>query len=376
MSNQFSTEQNGQVRKTDHILVASILFLTGLGLVTLYSASYSFAQRFFNNGRYFISKQLLWSAFGIVAFFIASIVSLEWLRKLIILFVFGALALCALTLVPGIGLIKNGAARWIGIGPFSFQPSELAKLVLPLYLAHFYEKRKTGLDSDSPGILRPTMICALFLGIIYLQNDYSTVIFLALNIMTMFFLAGVKFRYLFSLLFMFLPIAVFWVLTKETRLRRIIGFIQPDFEPRNANYQVIFSRNSITSGGFWGKGIGQGTRKLASVPEVHSDFIFSSYAEESGFLGVILFCALFAVFAIRGYMVSMRNEDTFNRLLGCGLVTIIISQALLNVAVAAGALPATGVPLPFFSAGGSSLLITLIMAGLIVNVSRTSKGMV
>jgi cell division protein FtsW len=141
-----------------------------------------------------------------------------------------------------------------------------------------------------------------------------------------------------------------------------------------AGYQVKSSILSISKGGFWGMGIGHGARKVSSVPEVHSDFIFSSFAEESGFLGVLFFCLLFIVFAARGYMVSMRNENTFNRLLGCGLVTMISSQVLLNIAVAGGALPATGVPLPFFSAGGSSLATTLIMAGLIVNISRTSAS--
>jgi cell division protein FtsW len=173
---------------------------------------------------------------------------------------------------------------------------------------------------------------------------------------------------------MFLPTATILVLKKEHRINRILSYIQPDFEPQGAGYQVNSSVLSISSGGFWGKGIGHGTRKIASVPEIHSDFIFSSFAEEMGFLGVMFFFILFAVFAVRGYVDSMNNEKPFNRLLGCGLVTMIISQVLVNIAVTAGALPVTGIPLPFFSAGGSSLATTLVMAGLVVNVSRNSKN--
>jgi len=217
------------------------------------------------------------------------------------------------------------------------------------------------------------LITGVFFVLIFAQNNFSTAVFLALNALFLFFIAGVKARYFFSALFMFLPTAALLVLQKEHRIRRFLSYIQPEFEPLGASFQVNASILTISAGGFWGAGIGQGTRKIASVPEVHSDFIFSSFAEEKGFFGILLFCFLFAAFAIRGYMVSMRNENHFNRLLGCGLVTMIISQALLNIAVVSGALPATGVPLPFFSAGGSSLITTLIMAGLIVNISRSSK---
>jgi cell division protein FtsW len=359
--------------RTDHVLTAIVLLLTGLGLVTLYSSSFAFAQRFFGDGLYFISRQLVFGAAGIVLFFIASVIDLDLLRKLIKYLVLGCIVLCGLTFVPGIGLSKNGAARWIGIGPVSYQPSEMVKLVLPLYLAHFFEKKQENIDSLSRGILPPAMISGIFIGLIFLQNNFSTAVFIALNALFMFFMAGVNFKYFFSVLFMFLPTATLLVLKKEHRVRRFLSYIQPGLDPKGADYQVAASKLSISSGGFWGKGIGHGTRKLSSVPEVHSDFIFSSFAEESGFLGVTLFCFLFAVFAVRGYSSAMRNEKPFNRLLGCGLVTMIISQVLLNIAVAAGALPATGVPLPFFSAGGSSFVTTLIMAGLIVNVSRYSK---
>ena len=353
--------------------MATVFLLTGLGLVTLYSSSYAFARKFFSDGLYFISHQVRLGIAGVILLFIASVIDLELLRKFIKPLVLGCILLCVLTFVPGIGVQKNGASRWIGFGSYTFQPSELVKLVLPLYLAHILEKKKDDIDIVFRGLIPPALITGVFFVLIFLQNNISTAIFLALNALIMFFLAGVKFRYFISAVLMFVPTAALLILKKEHRVMRFLSYIQPEFEPLGAGYQVHASILTISSGGFWGKGIGQGTRKISSVPEVHSDFIFSSFAEESGFLGIILFALLFAVFAVRGFSSSMRNEKPFNRLLGCGLVTMILSQVLLNIAVVSGSLPATGVPLPFFSAGGSSLLTTMIMAGLVLNISRFSK---
>ena len=369
MSDQINAGQHGR----DHIFLAAVFLLAGLGLVTLYSSSYAFAKKFFSDGLYFFSHQIKLGIGGILLLFAASLIDLELLRKFIKPLVFGCIILCVLTFVPGIGVQKNGAARWIGFGSYTFQPSELVKLVLPLYLAHILEKKKDDIDIVLRGLIPPALITGVFFGLIFMQNNISTAIFLALNALIMFFLAGVKFRYFFSAVLMFVPTAAMLILKKEHRVMRFLSYIQPEFEPLGAGYQVHASILTISSGGFWGKGIGQGTRKISSVPEVHSDFIFSSFAEESGFLGVILFALLFTVFAVRGFASSMANEKPFNRLLGCGLVTMILSQVLLNIAVVSGSLPATGVPLPFFSAGGSSLLTTMAMAGLVLNISRFSK---
>jgi cell division protein FtsW len=358
-------------RQGDHVLIASVLLLTGLGLVTLYSSSFGFAEQFFGDGLYFFTRQVTLGAVGLALFFVAAHIKLEFLRKLVKPLVIGTVILCCLTFVPGIGVSKNGASRWIHLGSWTYQPSELVKLVLPLYLAHIFDKKGSEIDRFSKGILPPIMITTLFSLLIYLQNNFSTALFIALNALFIFFLAGVKFRYFFSAVFILLPISALLVLTKEHRFRRVISFFLPDWDPQGAGYQVRSSVTSVSSGGFWGKGIGEGTRKVASVPEIHSDFIFSAFAEEAGFLGILLFVLLFAVFAFRGYRAVLGNEKVFSRLLGFGLVTMIVSQVLLNIAVVAGAVPATGLPLPFFSAGGSSLATTLLMAGLVVNISRT-----
>ena len=356
------------------VLIASIFLLTGLGLVTLYSSSYAYAERFFGNGMYFFTRQALFCAAGILLFIVSAHVDIEALRKLIKPMVIAALILCILTFIPGIGVIRNGASRWIRIGSSTYQPSEMVKLVLPLYLAHILDKKQDSLNAFSKGILPPVLVSALFFALIYFQNNFSTAVFIALNALVILFLAGIRLRYFIAATFIFLPLSALLLLTKEHRVRRLISFVQPEWEPQGAGYQVKNSILAISSGGFWGKGIGQGTRKIASVPEVHSDFIFAAYSEEAGFLGILLFMILVTVFAVQGFKSALGSGSVFRRLLGAALVTTIVTQTLLNIAVVSGSLPATGIPLPFFSAGGSSLATTLISAGLIVNISRHREG--
>ncbi|MDR1446461.1 MAG: putative lipid II flippase FtsW [Treponema sp.] len=366
------TEQIARVRpERDHILSGSVILLTGMGLVTLYSCSAAFAQRFFGDSHYFIVRQLILAAVGIFLFFTASLINLDWLRKCMMFLVLFSFALCIFTFFPGIGLEKNGAKRWIHIGSFGYQPSELVKVTLPLYLAHIFDKKQDSLENFRSGILPPALITALFFVLIYWENNFSTAVFIAINALVIFFVAGVSLRYFIAAAVLLLPTSVLLILTKPHRLARVRSFFHPEWDPQGAGFQVKASVLTLGSGSFWGKGIGQGTRKIASIPEVHSDFIFSAFSEEAGFLGVLCFFVIFAVFVWRAYRISIRADTRFKFLLAFGLATMVASQALVNIAVVSGSLPATGIPLPFFSAGGSSLATTLLAAGLIVNVSKT-----
>ena len=369
---RFDAEKTNESPRFDHILIACILLLTGIGMVTLYSASYYFAVNFKGNGLFFTIRQLIFGGLGIVLFFVMSRIDLEKMRKFVKPLVFISFALCILTFIPGIAYVRNGASRWIGIGGMTYQPSEMAKFVLPLYLAHYFDKKRDSLDDLLKGIIPPVLVCALFFIIIYKQNNFSTAVFIVLNALVVFWLAGVKPKFFLSVVAIFLPLSVILGLSKEHRMLRIKSFLWPQLEPLGASYQVRSSLLTIRAGGFWGKGIGHGTRKIASVPEIHSDFIYSAFAEETGYIGVLLFFVIFLVFAIRGYRAALRGDSAFKQLLAASLVTVIVSQVLVNVAVVSGALPPTGIPLPFFSAGGSSLFTTLICMGLIVNVSRSS----
>jgi cell division protein FtsW len=358
----------------DHWYVITVFLLAGVGIATLYSASYVFAERFFRDRWYFISRQAVYALAGFIAFFIVSWFPLEKIRRVVMPLVLITMFLCVLTFVPVIGVMKNGAARWIRIGPWTYQPSELVKLVLPLYLAHIFDKKKNSLDSSVHGIIPPAVVTVIFFVLIYLQNNFSMAVFITVNALVLFFLAGIKISYFVGTAVMIVPVSLLLILTKEHRLRRVLSFIWPEWEPLGAGYQVRSSIFTIRLGGFWGKGIGQGTRKIASVPEVQSDFIFASYAEEAGFIGIILFVALIAVFITRVIAAALKTTDTFKRLLAAGLGTTILSQTIVNIAVVSGTVPATGIPLPFFSAGGSALTTTLVMAGLIANIGKEEES--
>ncbi|MCL2229938.1 MAG: putative lipid II flippase FtsW [Treponema sp.] len=362
--------QRAQDTRTVHLFYFCVILLLGTGLVTLYSASFAFAARFFHDGNYFIIRQLIFAGIGVLAFFVFSRIKLETLRKFILPFVIVAAFLCILTMVPGIGIERYGASRWIEIGSLSYQPSEMVKFILPLYLAHLLDKKASSLERFSSGFLPPVVVTGFFFALIYMQNNFSTAVFILFNAMIIFFLAGMRFRYFFTAVALIVPISALLIFTKEHRVRRLVSFLRPEWDPMGAGFQVNASRDAIVSSGFFGKGIGEGTRKVGSIPEIHSDFIFSAYVEETGFIGILLFFALFVVFAVLGYRAAMNSKTVFGRLLAAGMTTMIASQALLNTAVVSGALPATGIPLPFFSAGGSSLITTLICAGLISNIAR------
>lgn len=357
----------------DFALASTVVLLLGLGLVTLYSGSSGFAERFFGNALYFVGKQALFVLIGLVAFLLAIWIPLDFLRKQMHVLVLGTIILCILTFFPFIGLTRNGAARWITLGPVSFQPSELVKLVLPIYLAHLFTKKQERMDDISNTLLPPVIITVLFCALIYLQNDFSTAAFIALVSFVLFFLSGVKLRHFFLVLVLTVPLMFLLVFTREYRVMRLMSYLHPGSDPLGAGYQVNASIQTIASGGIWGKGLGLGTRKIASVPEVHSDFIFSAFCEESGFVGVVLYLAVLGFFAWRVYRSVWLGGDAFRRLLACGLGSTIILQSLMNLGVVVGLLPATGIPLPFFSAGGSSLLVTLVMAGLLVNASAIDR---
>ncbi|MCL2184671.1 MAG: putative lipid II flippase FtsW [Treponema sp.] len=374
---QFDAEkayrQGFQGIKNIHLIYFCVFLFLGLGIITLYSASYSFAQRFYLTGNYFVKRQLIFAAIGIVLFFTASFIKLDFLRKFSFFAALVTAVLCSLTLIPNVGVERYGATRWIEIGSFTYQPSELVKFVLPFYLAHLLDKKRENLDNFFSGILSPIIVTGVFFILIYIQNNFSTAVFIVFNAMIIFFLAGIRFRYFFAAIAMILPVSSLLVFTKTHRVWRLVSFLRPDWDPQGAGYQVNASRDAIISSGFLGKGIGEGTHKIASIPEVHSDFIFSAYVEETGFLGVLLFFILMVCFAYIGYKAAWKSEIVFNKLLAAGLTTMMVSQMLLNIAVVSGALPATGIPLPFFSAGGSSLITTMISAGLISNVVRNTN---
>jgi len=371
----FSGKERGTVRY-DFILIAVTLLLTLLGLVILYSASYLFALNQpgrFTSGWAPLTGNLVACIMMLAVFPILALIRIEWFKKewMVIFLVMVTIILNVLPLLRP--LRRDGyAMRWIiikdGVG---FQPSELIKIVLPLYLAYILDKNNDKLNSFMYGPLPPIVVTALFCTLVLIQSNLSDATLIALFSMIICFIAGIRTRWFALALAAVLPIVYKLVFgNKDGRwYQRIANFFSPEESPPELKTQIDFSLEAIRSGGFWGKGIGQGTIKIR-LPEVHGDFVFASFVEETGFLGMLFYLVLIGAFAAIGYMVAWRNKDRFIQLLAFGLVTPIVIQTLLNIAVVARIIPTTGVPLPFVSSGGTSLLVTLVSAALLVNMAR------
>jgi len=373
-SRVLTAERNRQSERIDVPFLFIVLFFCGLGITTLYSGSAGYADRAFGDPLYFVRRQSVNLAVGLVAMLVFASVSLEWLRDRLPILVGLSFVMLFFPFLPVIGISKNGAARWFGVGGYTFQPSELAKLALVIFLANILSKKHDRLDEPKVSIYPAAFMSSLFLAVIYLQNDFSTTLFILITVLAMFFVAGIKLRWFAMFLVLTLPLVALMILTKEYRVERILSFMHPDRDPLGAGYQVNAALDALSGGGFWGRGLGNGVRKISSIPEVQSDFIFAVWAEEMGFFGVLCYFASLIAFAVRGAFVSLTSPDRFRTLLGFGATFVIFLQSIVNCGVVVRAFPATGIPLPFFSSGGSSLLITLCLCGLLINVSKKKPG--
>lgn len=361
--------------KIDLLFVLLLTLMIGVGLTTLFSGSLSYGERFFNDPMYFVKKQIVNLLIGIAALSVCSFIRFDFLRSMLPKLVLLTLILTILPFIPGIGITKNGSSRWIGIGSSTFQPSELVKLVLVLFLANLFDKKHEYLDDPTISVYPAAIMSGIFISLVYLQNDFSTSVFLLITVMVMFYVSGVSISFFIKISLVLLPLSALMILTKEYRVERVLSFLDPSRDPLGAGYQVNAALTALSEGGFWGRGLGNGIRKISGIPEVQNDFIFAVWGEEMGFMGVSAYFILLSAFCVRGYQISLRSTSRFAFLLGFGSVTLILVQSLMNCGVVVRAFPATGIPLPFFSSGGSSLLISLCLSGFIINVSRSkSRG--
>ncbi|MBN2874010.1 MAG: cell division protein FtsW [Spirochaetales bacterium] len=358
----------------DSALLGSLVLLMGVGLTSLYSASYGYALSLGKEPSYFVVRQAIWLIPAILVFVVGVYVPLEFVSRVISIVVLGALLLLLLPFVPGVGITKNGASRWFGFSGFMFQPSELFKPVLILYLAHILAKKAERLGDVVNAVVPPLLVVSAGVLIVLAQNDFSTATLLGVLAIVMFWVADVPLVFFGAVASIGLPLISLSVLTSDYRLRRVLAFIAPGYDPADLSYQVTGSIRAIRTGGLWGKGLGQGTLKLSSIPAVQSDFVFAAWVEEFGFMGVLVFVALWVFFLWRAFRAAFAAPDAFRRHLAFGLSCYIAVQTLINVMVASGVVPATGIPLPLFSSGGSSLISVALSAGLICNVSRSSSA--
>jgi cell division protein FtsW len=353
------------------LLITAILL--SLGLVTLF-ASTNGARGLFKDPMYFVIHQLEAVGIGMILMIFLICINIQVLRRLLPILFFATLVLCFLTAIPGIGYESNGARRWIKIGKFfSFQPSEIAKFVLVIFLANLYAKKIDKGEETSYAWYQALVGIFAFFGVVYAQRDFSTAMFLFVLGILISWIAGVKFRYFIMLFFMLIPFVFLLIFTESYRVQRLIGFIHPTFDMQGINYQLSAAKSAISTGGFIGSGI-SGLSRIHSIPEVQADFLFAGWAESMGFFGVLIYFGLIAIFMWRVISISLQALDCFSAFIALGSGLCIVMQSIINTGVVCGAFPSTGIPLPFFSAGGSSMIVTLCFCGIIINISRKSKS--
>lgn len=353
----------------DRWLFTVTLVLVFIGLVMVFSASAVMAKERYGSGYFFLLRQLGWAAAGILAMVIA--MKLDYRRYKQPAVVFSCLGLTTLLLISVFFLDRaHNTHRWIHFGGFSFQPSELAKPALILFLAYFLENRTKSMDDWRNTLIPAILPTLVFLALIVFQPDLGTAIACAAITGCILFVAGLDLRFLgYGFLASLLPL-YFLIFHVAYRRDRILAFLNPYADPQGRGFHIIQSLIAVSTGGITGVGLMEGKQKLFYLPEPHTDFIFAVTAEEIGLLGSLLLVLLFAVFLWRGIRSAIRTQDLFGRFLAVGITSMVVVQAFINISVVLGLMPTKGIPLPFVSYGGSSLFVTLACVGVLLNISK------
>jgi len=356
-------------KKPDIILPIVTLLLVTIGTVMIYSSSSIIASEKFLDEYYFLKRHILFVFLGLAAMVILSKFPYHYWKKFAYAGVLLSIILLSLLFVPGWGVKAGGATRWLKMGGVTFQVTEVVKVALVIFLAHYITK-KIGHVKIFPRIfIVPLIVTALIVSLTLFQPDFGTSVIIVMVSMLMFYLAGSRVLHLSMLASLFIPVAVMLVLNESYRLQRWLSFIDPWKDPADSGFHIIQSFLSFGSGGTFGVGIGNGMQKLFYLPEPHTDFILSVIAEEGGFVGVSIIVILFAILIVRGFMISFNSPDLFGTLLSAGLTIILVLEAFVNMAAVMGLIPTKGLVLPFLSYGGTSLLMSMIAIGIILNIS-------
>ncbi len=359
-------------RPYDLVLIGVTLALLGIGTIAIYSATAAQALARHRDSAFFLERQLVYLSLGGVAMWLGAVVDYRLLRRHAYLLLGGALVLlaAALTMPP-----LNGARRWLFLGPMTFQPVELAKLALVVYLAHSLSKKAEKVKTFTVGFVPHLVVCAFMMGLLLLQPDLGSSIILGATTLTMLFVAGARVSYIVLAVLAAAPLAYQLIIGTPWRLRRFMAYFNPEaFSDREA-YQMVQAHVSLGSGGPFGVGLGNSRQSLGYMPEGHNDFILAPIGEELGFVAVAVVLILFGVLMWRGLRAAMGARDTFGGYLAYGVTTMFGLQALLNVGVVLGVVPNKGITLPLVSYGGTSLIVTMFLVGLILNVGHRAAPM-
>lgn len=357
------------------IVIVALLFAIGLVMIFSSTAVIAKESERYADSSYFLYRQAMWIVISLIGFYVAIRVDYRfWERHARWVLCAAALLLVAV-LLPGIGSTINGARRWFRLGPLSFQPSEIAKLALLIFLASYVSSDRDRLKKFTTGIVPTFAAIAFVCGLVFLEPDVGTSVFIGLTALAVLIVAGAKPAHLLPIFGVCLIGVAIIALTKHDYVSSRVGvFLNPDADPAGKGYHLKQSLVALGSGGIFGVGLGNGISKLFFLPEVHSDFIFSVIGEELGFFGSMIVMALFAALLIVGWRICRKTDHPFGFLLAFGIVVSIVCQALINIAVVTGSMPTKGIPLPLVSFGGSSLVVTMFAIGILVNISNSSAA--
>ncbi len=355
-------------RGTDLLLLASVLALLAIGTIEIFASSAVYGLQKYGDETYFLKRQLVWLTFGMGALWLGARTDYRWLRRYT--YPLLALSIGLLVAVLFIGAEINSARRWFQIGPLSFQPVELAKLSLIAYLAYSLGKKAAKVKTFTVGFVPHLLVCAVMMALLLKQPDLGSSIILGATTLTLLFVAGTKISYILLAILAAAPIAYHLVVGTPWRMQRFMAFFNPEAYSQGVAYQCIQARIALGSGGATGLGLGEGKQQLGYMPEGHNDFIMATIGEELGYIGFCLVLVLFAIVIWRGVRAALGARDTFGSYLAFGITVTFALQALIHTGVVLGALPAKGLTLPFVSYGGSSLIMTLFLAGILLNVAR------
>ncbi len=354
----------------DKWMLLAVAALLALGMTMVLSTSYLHSQERYGDGTYFFRKQLLAMGAGVIVLVACSLAPTALYRRFSYPLLAATFITLVMVLIPGIGVSRGGARRWIMFPGFGFQPSELAKLAIVVYLAHSMAKKEELIRTFAVGVLPHLIVSGAFAGLLLLEPDFGTALILTMLLYFMLFIGGVRMRHLFGTALLAVPALVYVMTTAEYRLRRLLSFLDPWSDPTGSGFHVIQSLIAFGSGQWLGRGLGESRQKLLYLPEAHTDFIYSVIGEELGLVGALAVLALFGVIIVRGLQLTAKIEEPFDQYLAFGLTVLLGLQALIHMGVVMGLMPTKGLVLPFISYGGSAMVINLMEAGILLGLSR------
>lgn len=358
----------------DPALLAITFTILAIGIVMVTSAGYMIASGKFNDGFYYTKRQGISMLIGLVLMFVFSRINPRvWRDGAAVVMAIG-LFLMVLVFVPGVGVELGGSRRWIRMPVgFFLQPSELIKYALIIFFAHSLAKKGDAVRAFTVGFLPHILIIGVVAMLLLFQPDFGSAVIITTVGFLMMFVAGVKIRHLAGCFMLALPFLIHVGMSAQYRLSRLKSFLDPWSDPLSSGFQIIQSLVAFGCGGVWGAGVGKGIQKLFYLPQPQSDFIFSVIGEELGLLGTLSVVVLFCALIFKGFTISVRSQDPFNKYLAFGITSLIGLQALLNMAVAMGLLPTKGLPLPLISLGGTSMIVNLAGIGILLSVSGAER---